>query len=159
MRETAALFRVMLPLGWIEPQQIVAWAGDLLDRQDDPHPALIDLALAGNASPDEMGALLGELGWGCSPTLPAQMLFAYILREYHAGSFDTEDIVPTLYGLIRGEVIAVPYGIEVQIDDLQQALDDAGHGDPDALDDIETDLIACLSWGDDAARRLPTAYL
>ncbi len=159
MHDTAAFFRLTLALGWIEPRQVVAWAGALVEQHAQPDPALIDLSLSSNAAPSDVEALLHELSGDYRPAVATRMLLAYIQRQYHAGNFHAEDIIPTLYGLARSEMIALPYDIALCIEDLQQALDDVGHGNHDALDDIETELLACLQWGDDADRWLPDAYL
>lgn len=158
IRDTAAFFRLTLTLGWSEPRRIAAWAAEMADRYTQPDLALIDLSYAGDAAPDEIALLLDEVSWEHRPGMVARLLLAYIQRQYHAGSFHAEYIIPTLYNLVRSGVLALPRDLLIRIDDLQQALDDAG-GDHDALDDIDVELLECLQWGDAVDRFLPDAYL
>ena len=61
-KDEAERLRLGVRGGWLNVDEAVAWADRQIEQASQPHPALIDLAMAHNRTREEVAALL-DAGW------------------------------------------------------------------------------------------------
>ena len=57
-KDEAERLRLGVRGGWLSVDEVVAWADRQIEQASDPHPALIDLAMAHNQNREQVAALL-----------------------------------------------------------------------------------------------------
>lgn len=76
----AERLRVGVLGGWVEVAEAVAWADRQIERVPQPHPALVDLALARNCNREEVAALLGAVPGSVDPVAVMRRCLGDILE-------------------------------------------------------------------------------
>jgi hypothetical protein len=70
--------------GWIEPSAAISWADREIAREQDPHPALIDVALAAHQPREELVALLSAMPGQVDPAAVMRRCLGDLLVRLNA---------------------------------------------------------------------------
>ncbi len=83
-KEEAERFRLGVRGGWISINEVISWADSQIDQTLQPHPALVDLALAGNRSREDVAALLETVPGSADPVFVMRWCLSDILKVVEA---------------------------------------------------------------------------
>lgn len=97
LREEAETLRLGLLAGLTQPEGVIVWADRVIAELDEPPIEVIDLALAGNSTIDELRHLLEQVP-GPADLARAAHRHLGLLREYQlAGKLSFEEVASRLH--------------------------------------------------------------
>jgi hypothetical protein len=105
-KDMAEFFRLGLSLGTCDVSQVVRWAEKVVEREEKPNHAFIELCLANNKSVSAVQSLLTDLPGTLTTGLPLRMLLGHC---WHIASCD----------LVRGERLLRPLYLLVCLEDFE----------------------------------------
>jgi hypothetical protein len=105
-KDMAEFFRLGLSLGTCDVSQVVRWAEKVVEREEKPNHAFIELCLANNKSLSAVQSLLTDIPGILTTGLPLRMLLGHC---WHIASCD----------LVRGERLLRPLYLLVCLEDFE----------------------------------------
>jgi hypothetical protein len=112
--------RLGLVTGLVEKESVVAWADDMLVRENPPDFGVIELSLSRQLSLAQVVGLLNRLQGKVSYDMPLKLLFARAGGRLAAGSMSVTEIIQGLRLLLAETYLPVP--VRQAIGELDQAL-------------------------------------
>ena len=105
--------RIALMAGLVRPAEVVEWADRIIEREDNPDAAVIEVALAAHRSINEIAGLLEEIPGEADRTMALRTLLRGLLIALEGNPLSAEPIAQKLYRLARtGEWPEEEFGSE-----------------------------------------------
>ena len=142
------VFRIGLVNGLWDQHVVVAWADDCLLAQDTPSEVVLDLALSGHRSRNDVITALGTYIECPRPPVAGRVVLGWLHRQYAAAAIPLERVVRTMDWLQwHGSLTEAETAFLAGVDD-EYAVAVAGHRGPvaaavEALSHYVRRFLAC----------------
>lgn len=143
LREQGEYFRLALAMGLLDHSTVIAWADSEIERTETPCCALIDVALAGRLSRNDLIKLLAGLPGSADLELAAHRALGLLKKRYRQGEITMQAAIQSLQAYYSWA--SVPESEGLQAYNFDDALICAEYGYYGTTETVRAELEAFLA--------------
>jgi hypothetical protein len=133
LKYEAERLRLGIRGGWLLVRCAVAWADERIAQSPEPHPALLDISLAGTRPPNEVVSLLADVPGSADPIAVMRACLADLLRTVEREPALGRAVAQWLYvSATQGDLPEAHFGWQALAIDDEFALAAQGIGTSEA---------------------------